>query len=168
MANSASKSPSHEMPVRVTACIAAVAGVLLAIWAVWLAQTAVEPYVDSSRPFYAAVGDVLLGLGTLLLAGAVGATRDLIVRVQIPSRLEALGYVGGVAAVGPALAVSATNSLEASSRGQGGPALVLVAAGGIGVSLALALALRRRLAFGLVTAIVLASALLGAAAILDR
>jgi hypothetical protein len=134
---------------RAAAVVAAVAAVVVLALAVGLAGTTLEPWGDSSKAFYALVADVLLGFGTLLLAFAEGASRPVIVAWRFPKWLAPLIYIAGFVAVAIPLAISAANSFEASSNGQGGPSPLLVVLGGIGLTAVLALLMRRGLWLGL-------------------
>jgi hypothetical protein len=138
--------------------VAALVALLVLAWAVGLAAKTLEPSGDSSKAFYALVADVLLSFGTLLLAFAVGASRRAV--VALPKRLEPLVYVLGSVVVAIPLAISASNSFEASSNGQGGPAPLLVILGGIGLAVVLALLMRRESRLGLLASVILAASLM--------
>lgn len=132
---------------------------LLLIWAVGLAERTFEPWHDSPPVVYAVVADVLLGTGTTLIALAVHRCRRQLRAWRIPRGLEFLVYIASCVAIAVPLSIAATNSLEASSVGQGGPSLILVALGGASLAAALALLTRRRARHGLMVAIVLGGAL---------
>jgi hypothetical protein len=94
---------------------------LTLIWAVALAERAFEPWGDSPRAVYAVVADVLLGIGTTLIALALHKHRRQLRGWRIPTRLESLVYVASCVALAAPLAIAAANSVEASSIGEGGP-----------------------------------------------
>jgi hypothetical protein len=148
-----------------TSGIAGLAALLLLTWAVGLANTAVEPWGDSPPAFYALVADILLGLGTVLLLTAITLNRARIIGVRIGPRLERVIYgVSGVLVAIPIL-ISANNSFQASSNGEGHPSLVLLLLAGVGLTTSLGLLMRRALWIGLVAATLLGSTLMAAAMI---
>jgi hypothetical protein len=103
------------------AFVAAMLALFALVWAEGLAGTTLEPWGDSPRAFYALVADVLLGLGTVLLALAVSVSRSQIVGWRVPKRVESVIYVASCIAIAIPLEISATNSFEASSLGEGHP-----------------------------------------------
>ena len=141
---------------------------LLLIWALSLAERALEPWGDSPRVLYAGVAVVLLGLGTALVAAAVGANRVRIRAWRFSNRVESLLYVLSCLAVTVPLAVGASNSLAASSIGEGGPPLVLVALGGMGLATALTCLMRRGIRLGVIASVILGGALMIVALIVPR
>jgi hypothetical protein len=132
---------------------------LVLIWAVALAGRTFEPWGDSPRVLYAVVGDVLLGTATTLIALAVRQSRRHLRAWRIPRWLEFLIYIASCVAIAVPLSIAATNSVEASSMGEGGPSFSLVALGGASLAAALALLIRRSVRHGLTLAIVLGTAL---------
>lgn len=145
---------------RSASAVVSLLALLALVWAVGLAGGTLEPWGDSSKAFYALVADVLLALGTVLLAGAVGTSRPKIVAWRFPKRVEPLIYIAGSVVVAIPLAMSATNSFQASSNGQGGPSPVLVVLGGIALTAALAALMRRGLWLGLLASVILGGSLM--------
>jgi hypothetical protein len=74
---------------------------------------------------YAAVADLLLSVATTLVALGVHHSRRRIRAMRIPTRLEFLVYIASCAAVVIPISIAASNSVQASSIGEGDPSLVL-------------------------------------------
>ena len=149
-------SPGPALAVR--AGVFALATLVL-IWAAALGERTFEPWGDSPRVLYAVVADVLLGTGTTLIARAVRQSHTRLRAWRIPRRLESLIYIASCVAIAVPLTLAATNSVEASSIGEGGPSFSLVVLGGAGLAAALALLVRRRVRYGLTVAVALGWAL---------
>jgi hypothetical protein len=128
---------------------------LALIWGVALAERTFEPCGDSPRAVYAVFADVLLGIGTTLVALALHQSRRQLRAWRIPTWLELLVYIASCVAVAIPLSIGASNSVQASSIGEGGPSFPLVVLGGISLTAALALLLRRGVRLGLTAAILL-------------
>jgi hypothetical protein len=166
---------SHSVPSgrstisrRAASAAAGVFALALLIWAVGLAERTVEPWGDSPRALYAGVAVVLLAAGTALVALAVHASRPQIRAWPFPTWLEPLAYLASGIAVAVPLAIAATNSLQASSIGEGGPPLVLIALGGFGLAVTVAYLMRRSTRLGATVSVVLGGALMTFALIAAR
>lgn len=154
--------------VSVGLALAFASALLVLVWAVGLAERTLEPWGDSARATYAGLADVLLGVGTVMVALAVRESRRRRRQWRVPAWLESLVYAASCIALAIPLAIGATNSLQASSIGAGGPSLALVAIGGVGLAAALALLARRGIRLAVIASIVLGGALTTFALIVPR
>ena len=145
---------------------AAFAAGILIIYAVAEAATAVAPYGDSPRLFYAVLADIGLGLGTLLLAVAIRHRRSR--PTLLSARAEWAIHLLSAIALAVTLVISAANSLEASASGQGGPPLILEIFTGACRTVSLALVMARRVTLGFLVSGSLALALTVTALIAAR
>jgi hypothetical protein len=148
--------------------VAAAVAVGALLYAVAEAAMTLEPWGDSPRIFYAALSCIGLAVGTGALAFSFRSLRNAAVWPRLPLAGEVLVYAGCCIAIGAPLAIAASNSLAASSVGQGGPAFVVQLVGGIGLAAGLALLMGRRITLGLITSGVLGAALLLVALVTAR
>jgi hypothetical protein len=160
MGSSQSRLSGAHTLARAASVVAALVALVVLTGAVGLAGTTLEPSGDSSKAFYALVADLLLGFGTLLLSFTVRASRPVIVAQRFPKQLEPLIYITGCVVVAIPLAISGTNSFDASSSGEGGPSPLLTVLGGIGLTAALVLLMRRGLWLGLPASVILGGSLM--------
>lgn len=145
------------------AALAAALAVPLLILAVNLAAYSLEPYTDSGPVF-------LAGMATVLMAGAAGllmlpATE--LARLAWQDRLrgfEPIVYGAAALMLSAPLAKAATNDLQASSIGQGGPSFALICIGALGLGLGLTSLMTQRREYGIL-AVVALGALLQALAV---
>jgi hypothetical protein len=131
--------------------------------AVGTAATTLEPYGDSPRAFYAVLADVCLILGVACLAFVAFDLNRVARWRKFVDRWATALYVLAAVAVGVPLVTSATNSLQASSIGEGGPSRLVLMLGGVGLAAGLAALMARRIALGLAVAAVLAVSLVAVA-----
>jgi hypothetical protein len=133
-----------------------------------MASTTVEPWGDSPRAVYATVADIGLAFGLAFLPAAASQLRRITRWREFTARWGILVCALATVAVAIPLWISATNSLEASSIGQGGPSIPIVVLGGVGLGLGLAALMTRRTGVGLRAGIALGTLLLAAAFVTAR
>lgn len=132
------------------------------------ACTTLEPWGDSSRAFYATVADIWLAFGLLLLTGVAGQLRSVEGWRRFAMHRPLAIWVVAAVAVAIPLWMSATNSLAASSIGEGGAPVPVVIVGGIVLAAAVAALMARRIALGLLVGSALGVGLLMVAFITAR
>jgi hypothetical protein len=148
--------------------ICAALAVLALTYAVAGAAMTFEPYSDSSRVVYAGLASFGLGIGSCFLALATRTIALTLIRPGALVRAEPLVYLLSIVTVTIPIAIAASNGLEASSAGQGGPSILIDAIGGVGLAAGLGRLMHRGIALGLVVAALLAGALAVAAVITAR